>query len=278
MMQSSINQLLGLCLLLGCTVANAGLSPFYNFREEGKTKLDEQSRRVLGDYGRVGKHKGHTDYTVSRYGQKLYEEVDCESFYGKSHKKSKKSKKSKKYKGDKKCKNYKVKPDPNNPDGRLDDQGPSGPEFLYTDLIRFVMVREEAGTPTPDNFGVGDSLALNGQVYYWEDYEDNLIAENPVGNFVTLCTGISQGDDLMCTYEIALGIMTNKNRNGNPVRGTADSVEGMGAFVANGPNYMGENTMIVTGTEFEFASFKSGTLVTQEDLVNPYLYADLYLL
>ena len=260
MMQSSILFLVQIsCSLLG---VNAELSPFYNYRQNEQKPLDRRSRsRNLGGY------------TVGRYGQKVYDTVECESFYGKSHKKSKKKQKKEKVdKTGKKCRN---RPAPK-PDVVIDHPAPKADEN-YEDFVRFIMVREEAGTPTPDNFGVGDTLALNGRVYYWEDYEDNLMSDVPVGTFVTLCTGISFDDDLMCTYEIVLGMMTNKNRNGNPVRGFAGSIEGVGAFVANGPNYLGENQMIVTGTEFSLSEFKGGTLVTTEDLVNPYLYADLYL-
>lgn len=266
-MQSSISLLL--LVLIGCSLlsVNAELTPFYNHRTDSASEdaLVLRSRNLQGR-------------SVGRYGQKVYEEYDCESFYAKSHKKSKKSKKDKKKvaKYDKKkCKKDTPKPDYGSSD---DYDGPPKPEDNYVELVRFIMVREEAGTPTPDNFGVGDTLALNGKIYYWEDYEDNLMSDVPVGNFVTLCTGISDGDDLMCTYEIVLGMMTQKTRNGNPVRGTAGLISGVGALVANGPNTLGENQMIITGTEFDFAEFTSGTLITTEDLVNPYLYGDLYLM
>jgi hypothetical protein len=284
MQSSSIS--LRLFVLIGCALlaVDGELTPFYNFRQNSsnndKDTLDLRSRarNLNGDYGAHGKQDGNYDYTVGRYGQKVYDEYDCESFYGKSHKNNKSAKKDnqKLHKYDKKkCKGYTPKPDYG--EGAVDHMPPK-PEENYKDFVRFIMVREEAGTPTPDNFGVGDTLALNGQIYYWEDYEDNLMSDLPVGNFVTLCTGISSGDDLMCTYEIVLGTMTHKNQNGNPIRGFASSVDGVGAFVANGPNYLGENQMIVTGTEFDLSKFTGGTLVTQEDLVNPYLYADLYLL
>ena len=266
-----MNQSISLCLfvLLGSTLlaTNAELTPFYNYKETHNTDIrarNLQSRNPNVKYGVRGRHKGKYAY-------------DCESFYSKSHKKDSKSKidkKEKYYKHDKKkCKGYTPKPD-----DYQHAQPPPGPEDNYKDFVRFIMVREEAGTPAPNDFGVGDTLALSGQIYYWRDYEDNLINDVPVGSFVSLCTGISAGDDLMCTYEIVLGILTHKNRNGNPVRGFADSVDGVGAIIANGPNYLGENQMIVTGTEFGFSSFTSGTLITAEDLVNPYLYADLYLL
>lgn len=304
-MQSSISLrlfvLIGSALLLAVTV-NAELSPFFNFREthSDSEALDLRSRsrqltndsvnlrssqlrqrELNGQYGAArGKHAGH--YTTGRYGEKIYyAEYDCENFYGKSHKYDKKEKKSKLEKYDKqgkKCKGVTPKPNPGNVG--VVDHKPNGPNKNYKDFVRFIMVREEAGTPAAGatEFGVGDTLALNGKVYYWENYEDDLMSNVPVGNFVTLCTGISLGDDLMCTYEIVLGMMTNKNRNGNPVRGFSNSIEGVGAFVANGPNYEGENQMIVTGTEFGLARYNSGTLITTEDLVNPYLYADLYLL
>lgn len=262
MMQSSIISSILFLASIGCTFlsANAELSPFFNYHDTEKKPLNRRSRKLGG-------------YTVGRYGQKVYEKEECESFYSKSHKKSKKShKKEKLYKSGKKCREYVPKPEV-----VVDHPAPK-PEDNYKDFVRFIMVREEAGTPSPDNFGVGDTLALNGKIYFWEDYEDNLMSDVPVGSFVTLCTGISFGDDLMCTYEIVIGMMTHKNRNGNPIRGTAGQIDGVGAFVANGPNVLGENKMIVTGTEFNFARFKGGTLVTTEDLVNPYLYADLYLL
>jgi len=275
MQSSSIS--LRLFVLIGCALlaVDGELTPFYNFRKisgnSDKDTLDRRSRaRNLDE-----------DYTVGRYGQKVYDEYDCESFYEKSHKNNKSAKSSKKEKhlkyDKKKCKGYTPKPDYVEGKG---DHMPPKPEENYKDFVRFIMVREEAGTPTPDNFGIGDTLALNGAIYYWEDYEDNLMSDLPIGNFVSLCTGISSSDDLMlmCTYEIVLGTMTHKNRNGNPIRGFSDSVDGVGAFVANGPNYLGENQMIVTGTEFDFSKFTGGTLVTQADLHNPYLYADLYLI
>ena len=280
MQDSRLISSLCLFVLLGVGLlgtADAELSPFFDYRET-KHEIDIHARNLqsrnpnAGRTGTVrGKHGGRTSNT-DRYG------YDCESFYGKSHKKDKtlkKEKKEKHYKHDKKkCKAYTPKP----PQGHH-EHGPPGPEDNYKDFTRFVMVREEAGTPAaPNEFGVGDTLALNGQIYYWRDYKDDLIHDVPIGSFVTLCTGISAGDDLMCTYEIVLGLPTHKNRNGNPVRGFAGSVDGVGAIVATGPNYLGENQMIVTGTEFGFSQFTSGTLITTEDLVNPYLYADLYLL
>ncbi len=257
-MQSSILFL----VLIGCIMlsANAKLSPFFNYHDNEPKPLNRRSRKL------------QQGYTVNRYGQKIYEKEDCESFYSKSHKKSKKSsKKGKLYKSGKNCRGYTQKPDV-----VIDHPAPE-PGDDYKDFVRFIMVREEAGTPSPDNFGVGDTLALNGKIYFWEDYEDDLMSDIPVGTFVTLCTGISFGDDLMCTYEIVMGTMVQKNRNGNPVRGTAGMIDGVGAFVANGPNLLGENKMIITGTEFNLSPYQSGTLMTTEDLVNPYLYADLYL-
>ncbi len=265
MMQSSKS--LFLLVLLGCSLAvQAKLTPFFDYSNTEQRPLDLRSRsrqRKLGS-------------TTGRYGQKVYEQVDCESFYGKSHKKSDSTNAPKKlYKTGKKCKGN-IK---GNLEGRLehDNAAPSA-EDNYKELIRFIMVAEESGTPSPGNFGVGDSLAINGRIYYWADYEDDLMSDIPVGSFVTLCTGISFGGDLMCTYEIVLGKMTHKNKNGNPEPGMAASVNGIGAFIANGPNAIGENQMIVTGTEFGFSEYKGGTIITTEDLINPYLYADLYLL
>mmetsp|Transcript_11571 Transcript_11571/g.27585 ORF Transcript_11571/g.27585 Transcript_11571/m.27585 type:complete len:281 (-) Transcript_11571:195-1037(-) len=275
--------LLCLFVLIGTTLrdVNAELTPFYNYKETHEININArnlQSRNPNVQHAVRGRHNGKV-YTTGRYGERIYRDdvYDCESFYSKSHKKDKSFKNYKKekfYKHDKKnCKGYTPKPD-----NYEHAHSPPGPQDNYKDFVRFIMVREEAGTPSPNSFGVGDTLALSGQIYYWRDYEDNLMNDVPVGTFVSLCTGISAGDDLMCTYEIVLGMLTHKNRNGNPVRGFAASVDGVGAIVANGPNYLGENQMIVTGTEFGFSEFKSGTLITTEDLVNPYLYADLYLL
>jgi len=248
------------------------------------------------------KHHGHGHSHVPNYkyghgghgddGHNHYTYTECESFYSKSHKKDSKKykkqhKKEKHYKSDKKkCKNFTTKP-------TLDDHDDTGngngnnpvhkqPDRAYKDFLRFIMVRDEAGTPVPGNFGVGDTLALNGKIFYWEDYEDNLMSNVPVGTFVTLCTGISkEGDDLMCTYEVVLGLPTDRDQSKNDRNGNAGStgsaIGSVGAFVANGPNYVSENHMIVTGTEFDFAEYRSGTMVTTEDLINPYLYADLYL-
>mmetsp|Transcript_9253 Transcript_9253/g.19410 ORF Transcript_9253/g.19410 Transcript_9253/m.19410 type:complete len:290 (-) Transcript_9253:142-1011(-) len=289
MMRSSVSLHL-FFLIIGCSLVaiNAELSPFYDYRltlsdekndnksldkTEERKPLKLRSRNLSSGYG------DHHSHITGRYGEKhYYEAYDCESFYSKSHKKQKSSKKEKHYKQDKKkCKGVTNKHRPEDDDDSVMDN-PIDQKGNYKDFVRFIMVREEAGTPSSSEFGIGDTLALNGQVYYWEDYEDNLISGVPAGSFVTLCTGISSSGDLMCTYEIVLGILTHKNKNGNPVRGTSSSVSGVGAIVANGPNYMSENQMIVTGTEFEFSEYKGGTLITQEDLVNPYLYADLYLL
>jgi hypothetical protein len=128
------------------------------------------------------------------------------------------------------------------------------------------MVREEAGTPYPGDFGIGDSLALNGQIYYWEGAGEKVISSVPSGNFVALCTGVTSLDDLLCTYEILLRVAK-----------TDETSSGLGALVASGPNFHDENYMIVTGTAYEFAKYKGGTLVTTEDAVQPYLYATLYL-
>ena len=159
---------------------------------------------------------------------------------------------------------------------------------LPKDFIRFIMIREEAGTTAEEDFGIGDTLALNGDVYYWDDYEDGLISNDVVGSFVTLCTGINNADDLMCKYEIVLGgnlssqmmteaASTSTGRKTEELEEGGEKGGGIGAFLAEGPNYQSENYMIITGTEFAFAGYTGGTLVTQEDLVNPYLYADLYL-
>ena len=300
MTQSSIS--LSFLVLIGCALlaVNAELTPFYDFQttySDSRTKSDgirnkidtnsmdpEQrqltslrARNLAGRYGsrNGGKHHGHKgadDY------------YECESFYSKSHKKDKKSKKDKKekhYKHDKKkCKNVTGKPIYD--DDAVEKPKPPRPDRPYKDFMRFIMVREEVGSPAAGDFGVGDTLALNGQIYYWEDYDDNLMSDVPVGTFVTLCTGISEaGDDLMCTYEIVLGLLADRTRNGNRKNGNAGNtktpIQSVGAFVANGPNYVSENYMIVTGTEFEFAGYQTGTMVTTEDLVNPYLYADLYL-
>jgi hypothetical protein len=143
-----------------------------------------------------------------------------------------------------------------------DYKPPSQKEYL-----RFVMVREEAGTPVPGYFGIGDSLALNGQIYYWEGSGDKYVSDVPSGSFVAICTGVTSNDDLLCTYEIILRLAK-----------ADDTASGVGVLVATGPNYYEENDMIVTGTEFDFAKYVGGTLVTVEDTVQPYLYATLYLI
>lgn len=281
MQQQSISLCLVILFGIALLFATAELTPFYNYKTthdiDIRARNLQQQSRAGNDQQQLqgvrGKHGGkYGGGNTDRYG------YECESFYSKSHKNDKKSKidkKEKVYKHDKKkCKGTTPKPNQPNPH----EHSPLGPSENYKDLVRFIMVREEAGTPAPTNFGVGDTLALNGQIYYWRDYTDNLMNDDPVGDFVALCTGISEGDDLMCTYEIVLRMLTHKNRNGNPVRGFAGSVDGVGAFVATGPNYLGENQMVVTGTEFGFSQYQSGTLITTEDLVNPYLYADLYLL
>lgn len=288
------NSLSFLLLLVGCTLmaVNAELTPFYDFRSassdsnvnlanrvdknfEDQTERDStglRTRQLAGRYGRTPtKHHGHSESE---------EYIDCESFYSKSHKSDKSSKSHKKekhYKNSKKCKKGSRKPTSSGGGHHEPIQ-----EQSYKDFIQFIMVREEAGTPHPETFGIGHTLALNGKIYYWEDYEDNLMSDVPAGTFLTLCTGVSQdGEHLMCTYEIVLGLVADRHQSANQRNGhagdTESPIQSVGAFVANGPNTATENYMIVTGTEFEFARYSSGTMVTTEDLVNPYLYADLYL-
>lgn len=287
MMQSTLSVRFVQLLVLGCAflsnVEAKELSPFYDFNIAGSTESDvstrnknqNRDRHLRAGYGYVDGSYEHAHPGRYKGGEYYY---DCESFYSKSAKKSSKKshKKEKHYKSDKKCKGTTTKP-------KEEEEAPKPPQREYEDFLRFIMVREEAGTPSPGSFGVGDTLALNGKVYYWEDYEDNLMSNVPVGSFTTLCTGISEiGDDLLCTYEIVVGLLEDRDSNGNLRNGNAgsastSSIAGVAAFVANGPNSASENYMIVTGTEFEFSGYSSGTMVTTEDLVNPYLYADLYL-
>jgi hypothetical protein len=153
------------------------------------------------------------------------------------------------------------------PPAKYPTEAPAEHPTSPKEYIRFVMVREEAGTPVPGYFGIGDSLALNGQIYYWEGTGDKYVSEVPSGSFVALCTGVTTNDDLLCTYEIILRVAK-----------AGDTSSGVGVLVATGPNYYEENDMIVTGTEFDFAKYNGGTLVTEEDPVQPYLYATLYLI
>ena len=249
-----------------------------------------QRERELGKYG----YKYYDGYSNNNKENSNPEDYWCDSFYAKSHKKSKKDKKSKKgyyyhSKKDKKGKYYDYECKEQQDGGKDGNQNanpsqsppsqaqptPSGgnvnkPPSPHPpkDFLRFIMVREEAGTPVPGDFSIGDTLALNGKIYYWDDYERGLISDTSVGSFVTLCTGINAQDDLLCKYEIVIGGLQKDSSDAT----------GIGALIANGPNYQSENYMIITGTEFEFSKYSGGTLVTTEDLVNPYLYADLYLL
>jgi hypothetical protein len=142
------------------------------------------------------------------------------------------------------------------------DEKPEGSYAPITEPIQFVMVRDEAGSTYPDSFGIADTLALNGKIFYWQDYDSQLMDTNPSGGFVGLCTGVSTSGDLLCTYEILL----EKTPYG-----------GMGAFVASGPNYEKESQLVVTGLAYDFARYSGGTLVTIVDSVHPYLYATLHL-
>lgn len=128
------------------------------------------------------------------------------------------------------------------------------------------MARDEAGTPVTGTFGIGDTLALNGRIFLWQDFDKKIMQQRPVGNFVGICVGITTKNDLLCTYEIYL---------------TLDSVLGagaVGAFLSTGPNYHTENSMVVTALEYDLADYSGGSLVTEEDPVEPYLYATLLLL
>ncbi|KAG7338919.1 hypothetical protein IV203_034589 [Nitzschia inconspicua] len=142
------------------------------------------------------------------------------------------------------------------------------PPTTPKDFIRFVMIREEAGTPVPGYFGIGDSLALNGQIFFWEGAGEKYISKTPSGSFAALCTGVAPNEELLCTYEIVLRV----------AKGDDASSAGVGVLVATGPNYYEEDEMVVTGTEFDFAKYKGGTLITVADPVEPYLYATLYLI
>jgi hypothetical protein len=250
---------------------------------DNEPEVSTKTQRELGKYG----YTYYDGYNNNNKNNAHPEDYWCDSFYAKSHKKSKKDKKSKKgyyyhSKKDKKGKyyDYECKEDgehapaqspsqstPTNGNNGGNVNKPPSPH-PPKDFLRFIMVREEAGTPVPGDFSIGDTLALNGKVYYWDDYERGLISDTSVGSFVTLCTGINAEDDLLCKYEIVIGGLQKD----------LSDATGIGAFIANGPNYQSENYMIITGTEFEFSKYNGGTLVTTEDLVNPYLYADLYLL
>jgi hypothetical protein len=183
---------------------------------------------------------------------------------GKSHKSSKSHKASKSHKSGGGHSKPSPKPVPIPTPAPTEYQKPPPAQKKF---IRFVMVREEAGTPVPGYFGIGDSLALNGQVYYWEGVGDKVMSEVPSGNFVALCTGVTANDDLLCTYEIVLKVAKE-----------VETSSGVGVVTAHGVNYYEENDMVVTGTEFDFAKYHGGTLVTVEDPVQPYLYATLYLI
>lgn len=137
------------------------------------------------------------------------------------------------------------------------------PPYEDTKPIQFVMVRVEGGSTYPDSFGMADTLALNGKVYYWKDYDSKVMQSEPAGSFVGICTGVSTSGGLLCTYEILLEKTSN---------------DGFGAFVSSGPNYEKESNLVVTGLAYDFATYSGGKLVTTVDTVHPYLYATLYLL
>lgn len=90
---------------------------------------------------------------------------------------------------------------------------------------------------------------------------------DPIGIFKGVCTVVSDlNGGLLCTYEIYL---TSKGANG------------LGGVIATGPiaglDAGQEFESIITGAEFDFSAFNSGSLKTVQDPKKPILYSFLSL-
>lgn len=146
--------------------------------------------------------------------------------------------------------------------------GDSGGD-MTTDY-EFVMVRDEIGSDTPgeDDFGIASTIGLNGHVYemiYTKQGRD--FGGDPIGVFKGVCTVVSDlKGELLCTYEIYI---SSKGANG------------LGGVIATGPiaglQTGHEFESIVTGAEFDFSAFNTGSLKTVQDPKKPILYSFLSL-
>jgi hypothetical protein len=115
---------------------------------------------------------------------------------------------------------------------------------------------------------VASCLGLNGYVYEM-DYslsggkDMGSDAPPPIGIFKGFCTVVSPlRSELLCSYEIYL---------------STSGPNGVGGIIANGLMQGVENTAIVTGSEYDFAPYSSGSLTTLLDPELPILYAYLSL-
>lgn len=144
-----------------------------------------------------------------------------------------------------------------------------GGDDMTTDY-EFVMVRDEIGSDTSgeDDFGIASTIGLNGHVYemiYKKEGRD--FGGDPIGVFKGICTVVSDlNGELLCTYEIYI---SSKGPNG------------LGGVIATGPiaglETGQEFESIVTGAEFDFSAFNTGSLKTVQDPKKPILYSFLSL-
>lgn len=132
-----------------------------------------------------------------------------------------------------------------------------------------LQVRDEVDSPSPEGeVGVASNLGMNGYVYdivhtsssggEQPKYDGT---NDPIGLFKGFCTMTSKmNDELLCTYEIYL---------------TTSGENGVAGIIVNGPVGGPENTMMVTGAEYDFATYRGGSLTTLQDPELPVLFAYL---
>lgn len=134
--------------------------------------------------------------------------------------------------------------------------------------FEFVLVRDEIGTDADGDgdFGLASGIGLNGQVFktvYTTSGRD--FSGDAIGIFKAFCTVVSDvNGDLLCSYEIFL---------------YTSGSNGVGGVLVTGPvaglQSERSHTALVTGAEFDFAKFDSGTLTTVQDKDKPILFATL---
>jgi hypothetical protein len=141
---------------------------------------------------------------------------------------------------------------------------------LRVSFFPFILlqVRDEVDSPSPEGeVGVASNLGMNGYVYdivltssggEQPTYDGT---NDPIGLFKGFCTMTSKiNDELICTYEIYL---------------TTAGEYGVAGIVVNGPVGGPENIMMVTGAEYDFSTYRGGSLTTLQDPELPVLFAYL---
>eukprot|EP00934_Nitzschia_sp_Nitz4_P001564 Nitzschia sp. Nitz4//scaffold34_size148208//136011//136906//NITZ4_002997-RA/size148208-augustus-gene-0.191-mRNA-1//1//CDS//3329548846//1564//frame0 len=139
-----------------------------------------------------------------------------------------------------------------------------------TTTLEFVMVRDEIGTDASSegDIAVGSGIGMNGSIHDLTNTTSGLgFGSDPIGSFSAFCTVVStKKGELLCSYEIYMD---------------TDGGDGIGGLIVTGPimslNSTSEARSIVTGAEFDYATYTSGYLVTVQDATRPILFSYLTL-